>query len=944
MGEKQNNIKKLDYAWDLWKLNYRKSLRQKILQSDDDRKVEIAKEIGLEYPFLLKRQVNMGFRNLIYNMIISDKKQYRKILAELMKLVSTYIMDQEEIERIISSEGLWSELKMDPDTYDEKKGKDRLNQLKRALFMKHLLELKLSVGDLEECLLISAELNELTAKSSYSLTIAPYFAERVISYNIDANKKYDYIMKGHGALNLKNYRRYVNFDKEITPHLPNSKEILGYQIKLKILNQVFGVFEVEKSPEMFLHYHQFIQNLLAIGSWIFFNTLNLKERLKLLNREFGVKNFINYIIGKNIQIEKSFWKLIIDDLSNSEYFQEALELMEYIQKTLFPSFNRLEKSEFFYSLGNVYFNSKSFVKAIETFTRYIKLEGEQKYKNQKFIQTLILAGECYANLNDQISMEEKFNDAVVVAEKFDNSLRFFTYYSISLSYRHLGKFRKEREYLKKATDLLSGEIGGDYLDYLDLRTEAFLETKMNTSELKEIENILQAQKSFDLGKNAMDCFYHKEATKFFRICLKCLKNTKETHLKFLTWKNLGFSYFLLRDWKKMYNSFEKALSIKNEDYLSLLYFSIASYFLGKLDLTRDFLSKACRLTKENEEKLKLSLENITLDLINSMGQEKFLNFISLLENVEEDERWDFIYHFGNFLANYGFHEIGIILFNKELQLTKDNDLKAKYYNNIGTVYSDLTKFDLAFEFFEKAVATNPEYAFCYRNMAQTYVRMSEFAKAITFFEKAIEVAQKKGDEENASFYKNELEAVQTMLKHSLMIDKISDEDIKKLMITAEMLYFNYWQTQSNLDASLILIEYGKSLELMLHKRITPVFDNLIRKYKSQFFSKKLSNEVRKKFANLFYSNSLGLGDWDRILKAFRKLTMEKKLKEFKDSLYARYDESELKVINNACEFIVKERNPSSHIKIHEIDYVIKLRTNILELLNKAIEVIFRAVD
>lgn len=112
MGEKQNNIKKLDYTWDLWKLNYRKSLRQKILQSDDDRKVEIAKEIGLEYPFLLKRQVNMGFRNLIYYMIISDKKHFRKILAELMKLISIYVMDQEEIERILSGEGLWSELKM----------------------------------------------------------------------------------------------------------------------------------------------------------------------------------------------------------------------------------------------------------------------------------------------------------------------------------------------------------------------------------------------------------------------------------------------------------------------------------------------------------------------------------------------------------------------------------------------------------------------------------------------------------------------------------------------------------------------------------------------------------------------------------------------------------------------------------------------------------------
>ena len=173
-----------------------------------------------------------------------------------------------------------------------------------------------------------------------------------------------------------------------------------------------------------------------------------------------------------------------------------------------------------------------------------------------------------------------------------------------------------------------------------------------------------------------------------------------------------------------------------------------------------------------------------------------------------------------------------------------------------------------------------------------------------------------------------------------MIDKIPDDEIKKLMLTAEMLYFNFWQSQSTLDASLILIEYGKSLELMLHKQVTPVFHNIIRKYKSQFFSKILSIEVKRKFGNLFYNNSLGLGDWDRILKAFTKLTMEKELKEFKDSLYAKFDETELRVIHKACEFIVKERNPSSHIKIHMIEYVIKLRTNIIELLNKVIEVIF----
>lgn len=940
MEEKQINVMKLDYAWDLWKLDYRKSLRKKILQTDEETKVKIAKELGLEYPFLLKRQVHLGFRNLIYYKIISNKKHYRKILAELTKIISNYIIDQEEIERILSGEGLWAELKMPYDTFRERRNKDMSNQVKRVIFMENLLKHKLILGDLEDVLLISAELNELTATRSYTRSIAPFFAERVISHNIDAHKKYDYTMRAYATLKLKNYRRYVNFGEEIAPHLQGMKEILGQSIKLKIINQVFSVFEIEKTPEMYLHYHKFIQNLLTIGSWIFFNTLDLKEKLEVLNREFGVKDFINFIIHHNISIDKSVWSLLIDTLSDNKYFQEALNLMEYFRKTLFLSFNRFEKGEFYHALGRLYYFLRKYDKAIENNSRFIELLKDQENADQKIIHALIIIGESHAHLGDQDKMEENFNEAIKIGGNLDNPQKFFINYYISLSYRQLGQFKQEQEHLAKAADLISEKITMNYLNYIDLRSTAFLETEMSPSKLKESENIQQAQLYFDLGKSAQQCFYHRESANFLKKCLTYLESTKEDQFKFLAWKNLGFTSFLLRDWEEMENSFDKALSIKNEDYLSILYFSLALFISGKLDLAKLMLSKACKLAKDNEEKIKWGLENIALDFINSIGRERFLEFISLLENVEEDERWDLIYNFGNILANYGFAEIGVILFKKELEITKDTNIKAKYYNNIGTVYSDTNEFGQAFEFFEKAVALNPEFAFCYRNMAQTYVRMSEFAKAVTLFKKAIEVAQINRDEENASFYRGELNALQIKLKHSLLIDKIPDDDIKKLMLTAEMLYLNFWRSQSTLDASLILIEYGKSLEAMLHIYVSPIFQDLIRKQKSHFFNKSLSIDVRKKFGNLFYKKSIGLGDWVRILKAFKKPITDKELKEYKDCLVAKFNDVELEVIHNACKYMVKERNPSSHIKIHNIEYVIALRMKIIELLNNVIETIF----
>ena len=114
---------------------------------------------------------------------------------------------------------------------------DVYNQANRIIFMQDLLIKRLKTGEMEDVLLISTELTELTATDSFQLTIAPYFSERVISHNIDLHKKYDFIMRAHATSNLINYRRYLNFDTSITRHLEEIGEIIGNPLRLKIMNQ-----------------------------------------------------------------------------------------------------------------------------------------------------------------------------------------------------------------------------------------------------------------------------------------------------------------------------------------------------------------------------------------------------------------------------------------------------------------------------------------------------------------------------------------------------------------------------------------------------------------------------------------------------------------------------------------------------------------------------------
>jgi hypothetical protein len=131
---------KIHYAWDLWKLQYRKQIREKILNSSESEKIEIAKELGLEDPFLLRRQVHMGFRNLVFYKILHDKKLYREILSEVVKIISENIMDKNEIDGVLAGDSPRAELKMPNYTQEERKSIETVNQMKRYLFMQDLLK------------------------------------------------------------------------------------------------------------------------------------------------------------------------------------------------------------------------------------------------------------------------------------------------------------------------------------------------------------------------------------------------------------------------------------------------------------------------------------------------------------------------------------------------------------------------------------------------------------------------------------------------------------------------------------------------------------------------------------------------------------------------------------------------------------------------------------
>ena len=84
-----NNIKymKIHFTWINWSLENRKSIREKISQATEDERMDIAKHAGLDNEFLLRRNKDVVFKNIIYNRILTNKEIYRRVMPKVTEIL-----------------------------------------------------------------------------------------------------------------------------------------------------------------------------------------------------------------------------------------------------------------------------------------------------------------------------------------------------------------------------------------------------------------------------------------------------------------------------------------------------------------------------------------------------------------------------------------------------------------------------------------------------------------------------------------------------------------------------------------------------------------------------------------------------------------------------------------------------------------------------------------
>lgn len=959
MGDNNQKEMKIHYLWDNWKIQYRLDLRNKIKEATEDEKIILAKHMGLEYPFMLKRQVHKGFRNYIFYKVLQDKSLYRKVIQIITSLLSENIMYKDQINTALSSSVPRAKLKMPNISLEKISEINAWNKKNRIEYLKQKLENSFRDGDIDLSIVIEAEISELLNKNQ---SIEPYFSKAYTPSTPIFSKKYDFFMKSFEFSNLNYYRWYHWRSENIIRHLEELIDVFGNPIRMKILDLLVKTFEIEPEYSVGKHYFMLINNLLTIASLTYFNTLSLDEKVEILNLDYKIEDYVDLIIDTKTDLEINDYLKIAKELETNKYHKLALKLIKFVFSNYKEEIKDSDKTFLYSILGEIHRNLKNHNKALQSFInaykwvdksivynptgneRWDKLQAEiKKSFSLRFRKGICLTYivNCYGHLEKNEEKDKTIAAILSIIKTLKvKKEKFYLTLSLSAVYRWLHDYSSERKMLINAQNIPDIAWDDETLRYFDERGQMFEISSMKTDLLVEIEKDIEAKNFYEQGESAQRCFNFRESIDFFTRAIQAVEKSKNRHVKFLALKKMGFSNMYLKDWSKMREALENALEIK-EDFGSDIFLVIALFQTGEEEKSIELVLKLASIFEDETERFHLFFENWTLDLFTSLGKDQFLKFVNLLEKQVQNKKWNLIYNFSIVLADHGMSELAIDLFKREINITQDKKTKANYYNNIGSVYSDLDHYDRAFEYFQKAIEENPDQYLCYRNIGQTYAHKGDFANAKKYLEKGIEVL-KKLDKNHLTldWFRDELDTINLLLKNTFLSARIEDNEVRDMLSSAERILIEYRFNKKLKDVSAIIIGYAKALETMLHKKVAIFFEPHVKEIKSKFHNKNVLPDFKYKFKNLFYNKSISLGTWVRIIQDLSKSKLDNDTIRFNEVLSKNLSQKALTAIKKASAFISQLRNPLSHTKSLTMDELIKNRVKIIELMNSVIDELY----
>ncbi|MHA1767931.1 MAG: hypothetical protein ACTSVK_16920, partial [Promethearchaeota archaeon] len=352
MEDTPKNIKihfaRIDYC-----IEMRKNLRKNLLNATEAERLEIIKNFALYNYFLLKFNRNFVFSNLIYLNMFKDSNFKSKIKPKLYNIISERFITEDELQELISSNALKVYPSLDIEPQDSILRKFDLTDSDVIHYLKEKEKFYLEKGDLDGAMAARSLVKEYSPPGL--LTLNDLFTDRFLAKYSIHPLRYDKFINQFSLLKIKNFLKHNSFfnlsDFFCSLELGNN-----YPIGLiEELDQfIFDNLGLKYSIELAIQYAPLINNLLLIASSIYFESLSIEDKIKLINKDLTIDMFMNHI--KQEEIGKNYNNLIhtaIIFIKNGAP-EFSFKIMKIIEQNLMDSIEKEDKFQFYEILATNY--------------------------------------------------------------------------------------------------------------------------------------------------------------------------------------------------------------------------------------------------------------------------------------------------------------------------------------------------------------------------------------------------------------------------------------------------------------------------------------------------------------------------------------------------------------------------------------------------------------
>lgn len=934
----EKSIINISFAFEKYSIDYRKKILIEVNNASEDEKLKKLREMVLVNNFQRRRVKDLGFLCFVYNEILNDKSVYFR----MKKLMTRIIGELLEEPRTIINQKRKGDTHIENKLPYSSKGffdiSNIQNQWSTQEFLHYQLKQSLEKNDLHENQAILSFFND------YSIGLFGGYqvlkSQRVFEGSQSNAYYYNYSIKY--AIQEINY-----FDIYQNNFHPQLSALITYNNQ-EIFNDIISLLEtiIPNIRENILQFNKFINDLQSIISIEWFLEYSNEEKINILNKEYDLRNLNMYLKNEVLLLSNSndlqnFMNSVLQ-LKKNGYHYDLLRILNAIidERFIQNQYGFLLHD----SIATIYRELGNHEEALKHYLLAKNLPKSSNTEKDQYLSVinLIRIGEEFYKLGKLKDSENYLNQAKINVSTVSNNLRSFIYSNFAGFYSRIFDFQKEREYLRTSIhSFKQNHPSYDKQRKRLLHIDEIFNTDTNPEyALKKQAIDEEITKFFSWGSISLLSFYFDNSIKHFNHLLSSFEKKELDEVLEDLSLNLAQAYFFSKDLKNANTFFTDVLRINNKNSTALAYLGCIELLHSKKKYTYFIENRSFE-----EEIIEAYLEEFVRTIAQFVSPEEIEEALIIFsEKFESRRKKNICFKIGLLLSELGFLNLSVDFLESSLNLCFNRTDKSELNTNLGKVYAKKDEHLEAIELYNKAIEEDETNYIAYYLKGKSYASILDYNHAIICLNNSINIVSKnKHNKISLEELKKELSIFERLKSTTFNINKIpKGSKIRDSLITGDKIY--YFLTDKDIqlnDASAIIQAYSKSYELMLQMELTLPFIDYLKGIYGSHIPKDIEKKSRSKFLRSFHDSSqtVTLGQMFHIVRKLTR-TQDPINLHFRDFLKEMNLIESIDLLRDTCYHLKDLRNPLSHHEIISFEEVELKRSEIVEKINKVIELLY----